>query len=122
MTWVYDQSTGDLTHEGDFSGTGYSGAGRTLAEGRNNPDMEAVRSCGPIPCGKWSIGPVHDSATTGPMTMDLNPVGHDAHGRTVFRIHGDNKASNASHGCIVLARGIREEIATSADKTLVVVR
>jgi Tlde1 domain len=121
MTWRYDQSTGDLEHNGEFAGTGYSGAGRTLAEGRNNPAMEAVRQKGPIPAGEWRIGPAHAGAHTGPVSMDLTPVGHDAHGRTAFLIHGDNTAHNASEGCIILARGIRDQIAASGDRQLIVV-
>lgn len=119
--WTYDQSTGDLTHNSKFVGTGYSGAGRTLADGRNNGDMEDVAAHGPIPRGKWHIDNPRTSQNTGPVTMNLDPVGHDAHGRSLFRIHGDNKASNASHGCIILARPIREMIAASGDHELEVV-
>ena len=121
MTWRYDQSTGDLTHDGAFVGTGYSGAGRTLAEGRNNPAMEAEKKKGPIPAGDWTIGAARKSDHTGPVSMDLTPVGHDAHGRTEFMIHGNNTADNASEGCIIMARGIRDEIAASADRDLEVV-
>jgi hypothetical protein len=120
MTWRYDQSTGDLFHDDTFIGTGYSGAGRTLAEGRNNPAMEAVRMKGPIPAGQWLVGPAGTNAQTGPVSMDLTPVGHDAHGRTAFLIHGDNSANNASEGCIIMARGIRDEIAASPDRELMV--
>ena len=35
---------------------GYSGAGHTLAEGRDNPQMVGVVGKGPIPPGKYSIG------------------------------------------------------------------
>ncbi|MDB5432404.1 MAG: hypothetical protein JWP35_3520 [Caulobacter sp.] len=121
MTWKYDQSTGDLFHDGKFVGTGYSGAGRTLAEGRNNGALEGASARGPIPCGKWKIAAPRTSNTTGPVTMNLDPVGHDAHGRTLFRIHGDNREGNASHGCIILARPLRELIAGSGDADLVVV-
>jgi hypothetical protein len=120
MAWEYDQSTGDLTHNGQSMGTGYSGAGRVLTEGRHNPAMEAVAQKGPIPAGEWKIGPARTSAHTGPVSMDLTAVGHNAHGRSAFMIHGDNKAHNASHGCIIIAPGIRNEIAASSDRQLVV--
>jgi hypothetical protein len=118
MTWRYQQSTGDLYRDAAFVGTGYSGAGHTLAEGRNNPAMEAVVGKGPIPKGMWKIGPAHDSPHTGPLTMNLDPVGHDAHGRSLFRIHGDNRDDDASHGCIILARGMRGTIEMSGDTDL----
>lgn len=121
MTWRYDQSSGDLEHNGEFVGTGYSGAGRLLHEGRNNPAMEHLREKGPIPAGKWSIGAARTSAKTGPVCMDLTPVDHNAHGRSAFQIHGNNKADNASTGCIILARGIREQIDASGDRDLEVV-
>jgi hypothetical protein len=121
MTWRYDQSTGDIEHDGKFIGTGYSGKGRTLAEGRNNPAMEHLKAKGPIPAGKWTIGKARKSAKTGPVCMDLTPVGHKAHGRSAFQIHGDNKASNASTGCIILARPLREMIDKSKDRELEVV-
>lgn len=122
MTWLYDQSTGDLSHDGVFVGTCYSGAGRTRLEGRNNPSMEAVAAKGPIPRGKWHIGQVYDAIGLGPICMKLEPVGHDPHGRTAFRIHGNNRADDASHGCIIAARGIREQIAASGDHDLEVVQ
>jgi len=121
MTWKYDQSSGDIEHNGKFAGTGYSGAGRLLHEGRNNPAMEKLKQKGPIPAGKWSIGKARTSPQTGPIVMDLTPVGHDAHGRSAFQIHGDNTAGNASEGCIILARGIRKDIDASGDRDLEVV-
>jgi len=120
--WTYDQSTGDLFHDGKFVGTGYSGAGRTLASGRNNPDMEASVAAGPIPRGRWEIGKPRRSASLGPVVMNLAPVGHTAHGRSLFRIHGNTAANDASRGWIILARPLRERIAGSGDASLDVVR
>jgi hypothetical protein len=119
MTWTYDQSTGDLNHDGVYEGRGYSGVGAGL----NNGAMEAKDDVGPIPRGSWKIGPPHKGEHTGPTTMNLDPVGHDAHGRSLFRIHGDNKLNNrtASQGCIILGPAIRKEIAASGDTELVVV-
>lgn len=117
--WTYAQSNGQLHHNGRLIATGYSGRG----EGRNNPALEHKRAVGPLPRGKWRIvGPPYNSANVGPFALKLEPVGHNAHGRTAFRIHGNNKANDASHGCLVLPRSVREKIWTSEDTHLEVVR
>ncbi len=122
MTWRYEQATGDLFHNGNFMGTGYSGAGRTALEGRNNPHMQSVVARGPVPVGKWHIGPAHHSAKVGPVAMMLEPEkGTETFGRSAIMIHGDNRQNDASHGCIILARQIREMIAASRDTELEVV-
>lgn len=118
MTWSYSQSTGELRFQGRVVARGYAGAGKTKAAGRNNPAMEAVVAKGPIPRGLWRIGPAYRNPNLGPICMNLDPVGHDAHGRTLFRIHGNNSADDASHGCIILGPTIRTMIAQSADKML----
>lgn len=100
--------------ERQWTARGYSGRG----EGRDNPAMEAVRGVGPIPAGCWRIGPPRRSNRTGPHVMDLTPVGHDAHGRSAFQIHGDNAESDASSGCIVLPRFYRELISKSGASRL----
>lgn len=118
MAWRFVSSTGELRDsDGVHVWTGYSGHG----EGRDNPAMEAVPAVGPIPSGLWSIGPPHNSDHTGPFSMALTPVGHDAHGRSAFLIHGDNKTRDASHGCVIVPRPIRERIWNSGDHQLEVV-
>lgn len=114
MGWSWDQSEGALYLDGQWMARGYSGRG----EGRNNPAREAVRGVGPIPAGRWRIGPPRSSVRTGPHVMDLSPVGHDAHGRSAFQIHGDNAAGDASSGCIVLPRTWREMISASGIRML----
>jgi hypothetical protein len=54
--------------------------------------------------------------------MNLSPIGHNAHGRTAFRIHGDSRLrpGTASEGCIVLPLAIRQKIADSNDKEIFV--
>lgn len=121
MPWTYDQSSGDLTHNGTYVGRGYSGAGTDSTTGRNNPQMENVRDHGPIPQGQWRIGPAYRHPRTGPISMNLTPIGHNAHGRTEFMIHGDNAANDASQGCIILGPAIRQQIADSGDNELNVV-
>lgn len=124
MPWIYDQSNGRLyyqTPDADkprLADVGYSGHGR----GRNNPGLEQERSVGPIPRGRYDIGLPRQSEKTGPHVMDLTPNGHTAHGRTAFQIHGNNKTNNASRGCIILTRPMRERISASNDRVLIVQR
>lgn len=121
--WLWSQSTGHLLRPGPTSligvAYGYSGNG----EHKNNPLSEAIRTHGPIPCGLYLIGQPYPHPKLGPLTMNLDPIGHDACGRSAFRIHGDSAAhpGAASDGCIVLARTVREMIATSADRLLLVI-
>lgn len=118
--WTYEQTTGRMSHDGVLVGTGYSGRG----SGKDNPEMEDVVGVGPIPRGQWHIGPAYDHPHLGPVVMNLTPVGHDAHGRSAFRIHGDSIAhpGEASDGCIIQGHDVREKIASSADRVLLVVR
>lgn len=119
--WTYHQRSGRLLRDGALVGLGYSGDGPAPTDGRNNPAMEAVRGKGPIPRGLWRIGLPRDSRRVGPHAMDLTPVGHDAHGRTAFMIHGDDKENDASRGCIILSRALRRRISGSGDRQLEVV-
>lgn len=115
---TYEQTTGAFRRDdGSLIAVGYSGA---RPQGVNNPAMQAVHNVGPIPQGLYSIGPPFQAVVQGPCTMRLTPVGHDALGRTDFLIHGNNADNNASTGCIVLPPEAREQIAASADKTLLV--
>ncbi len=118
VPWVYKQSNGRLSHNGRFVAKGYSGHGA----GRNNPSMERVRNVGPIPRGRYRIGRPYRSARTGRHAMDLKPIGHDAHGRSNFQIHGDNVTGDASTGCIVLRFSIRKRISSSRADTLIVIQ
>ena len=115
--WTYEQATGILSWQGRKIGRGYAGTG----EGRNNPLLEGVRSVGPIPRGRYHIGKSYRHKSLGPVVMNLDPIGHDALGRTHFRIHGDSKDGDASRGCIVLNRTLRERIRASGEKELNVV-
>ena len=123
MPWIYSQTTGALTHNGLPVGTGYSGAPN--GGGRNNPGAEAVHHVGPIPRGRYTIGPPHHAPHSGQYVMDLTPVGHNAHRRTELQIHGEsltNPPGDASEGCIVLPRNVRERIFRSGDHVLEVIR
>jgi hypothetical protein len=119
MTWQYKQTDGTLTCDGVFEGTGYSGAG----DGRNDPLYQDMPDVGPIPQGQYAIGTAYnDVGGLGPCVMHLDPLpGTDTFGRSLFRIHGDNASHDASHGCVVLGPAIRQKIASSTDRTLVVI-
>lgn len=122
MSHVYKQSTGEWRYDdGALLATGYSGHG----EGVNNPALEAVPDVGPIPRGKYIIGIPYRHPKLGKICMNLTPVeGNKAHGRTLFRIHGDNTTpdpTDGSHGCIILPPVPRQKIADSGDILLTVI-
>lgn len=116
----FSQSTGEMTQNGGAMVDGskcYSGTG----DGRNNPDMEDTPDVGPIPQGKYRIGPAFDGEHMGPMVMRLVPLpGTDMLGRSGFFVHGNDKKNDASHGCIVAPPLVRAAIARSQDRILVV--
>lgn len=120
MVWTYHQSTGQLELDGKLVAKGYSGA---EPDGKNQAKMEMVRNVGPIPRGKYKIGKAYHSADKGPQVLPLTPDGHNALGRTDFRIHGDSikHPGKASEGCIIVGRKVRDKIAASDDKVLEVV-
>lgn len=117
------QSTGNLYHDDECIATGYSGFG----EGKLNPAMEQIHDVGPIPRGFWDIGApecVTETGPHGPFVLPLTPKdGTVTHGRSGFLVHGDSiaHAGTASHGCIVVNRHAREEIAASHDQLLKVI-
>ena len=121
MVWQYEQSTGNLSQNGNIVATGYSGYGIGL----NNPDEQYVKNTGPIPQGTYTVGePKFPIDILGPIAMPLTPdTNNEMNGRDDFFIHGDNTEMNntASNGCIILSHNIRQMINDSDDKTLIVV-
>lgn len=129
MPWVYSQTSGQViqSQSGKMppanqcwaagSAPGYSGRGA----GRNNPSMQSSVGVGPIPRGTYRIAKPRKSVKTGPHVMDLAPMGHTALGRSDFQIHGNNTRNDASRGCIILPRAMREKISGSGDTVLIVV-
>lgn len=118
--WVWDQSAGTLSRDGILISRGYSGYKR----GKNNPSLQSAKGIGPIPQGMWTITEKYDSANVGPYALKLEPaIDTQVYGRSAFRIHGDSirNPGNASHGCVILPRTIREKIWKSQDKLLKVV-
>ena len=119
--FYYRIKTGSIYQNETWLGTGYSGKGKTLPEGRNNPDMITRKGMGPIPPGEYEIGIPYSHENLGPCVMNLDPLlGTVTFGRSLFRIHGNNAINDASHGCIILGPAIREKIAKSGDKYLTV--
>lgn len=118
--WTWKISSGTLLNlNGIAVGHGYAGNG----EGLNNPAKTNVHDVGPLPVGKYKIGAPYDDAQVGVFALPLTPdPSNEMFGRSLFRIHGDNKAMNhtASHGCIILPRAVRNDISNSGDDDLVV--
>ena len=124
--WKYCQSEGSLwSPQGTKVGVGFSGHD----VGVNNPSLQSAPNVGPIPQGVWMIasepqGPSH----LGPLALALIPVtGTITFGRSGFFLHGDSTedvldhTKDASHGCLVFARVVREQVLASPVKELVVV-
>ncbi len=119
--WIYGQATGALVAGSArilvAEATGYAGNGPC----RNEPSAQAIKNHGPIPRGLYTLDSVADSLHTGPFTITLTPDKRNVmHGRAAFRIHGDDQEHDASDGCIILPRGVREKIWNSGDRVLLV--
>jgi hypothetical protein len=122
--WIYRQASGELTRTMslDDDHVGYSGHGA----GRNNPGAEQTPFVGPIPRGYWTIGPPRDVTVPGahgPFVLPLLPhADTNTFGRAGFLIHGDSieHPGEASEGCVVFSRDVRDRIAESGDTLLLV--
>jgi hypothetical protein len=127
--WTYVQRSGELWHDGHLIARGYAGYddGDGMAEsgeGKNDPAAQMLRNVGPLPVGRYTIGPPMQHPTAGAFTMRLQPdAGNEMWGRDGFLIHGDRSdiPGAASHGCIVLSRAVRTVIAESLDYELTVI-
>lgn len=115
--WLYEQATGNLGADAH----GYSGYGM----GRNNPAMQSRPGLGPIPRGRWAMVALrYQTEEHGPFVIVLEPLhGTETFGRSGFLIHGDSLKSpgDASHGCLVFSRDVRERLWASADRVIEVV-
>lgn len=121
---IYDAGKGlAWLREGDKVrrvGRGYSGQPPFV----NDTGAERLRARGPIPRGSYRVHRPFDHVRLGPLVMFLEPLNSEQmFGRSGFFIHGDNSFGNnsASHGCIILPRAARDEIAKAAPITLTVV-
>lgn len=123
--YQFSQSLGRLTDQDEnYVGSGWSGNG----EGLDNPDKQDVHNVGPIPRGRYHIGPAHTHPHLGPVVLELTPSPSNImFGRSAFRIHGAAPGDTfispgkSSEGCIILPRPVRERIAASIDKDLEVI-
>jgi hypothetical protein len=120
VSWTWKITSGTLLNQNNIPvGHGYAGHG----EGLNNSNFCNVPDVGPLPTGKYTIGPHQDNPHVGLFAMRLTPdPANQMFGRAGFFIHGDNPEMNhtASDGCIILAHPIRQDIANSADDDLIV--
>lgn len=118
--WTYRQSSGELLQDGRFISQGYSGNGH----GKNNPAAETEHNVGPIPAGAWTVTDLTTGMTPhGPYVLHLSPCnGTQTHGRSGFLMHGDNRKNpgEASQGCIIMQRAVRERVWTSGDRSITV--
>jgi len=117
MTWRYEQSSGSFYHNDTLITVGYSG----LGEHKNKPEDQYLKGLGPLPVGKYHIGPLYDSPNVGPNALPLEALpGTDTKGRGDFKIHGDSirTPGSASHGCVILPVRYRLDIGHSEDRTL----
>jgi hypothetical protein len=121
--FTFDVRAGKLTENGApvLGGNSvYSGHG----EGLNNPDMEQVQGVGPLPRGKYRVGPAYDDPHLGVCVMHLDPLpGTNEFGRSLFRMHGDNSHMDhtASDGCIIAPHDVRVHVSGALDRVLEVV-
>jgi len=124
MTWTYEQRTGKLSHNGEVVATGYAGGNEGKnPEGKNNPTMQNVPKIGPLPVGKYKFGTPVPQSHLGPFAIPLIPMGgNEMFGRSDFYLHGDTTPSgNASEGCIIMPRSVRNAAAASPDNDLEVI-
>jgi hypothetical protein len=125
---LYVQNTGRLYNDhGALLGVGYAGGDQgKCPESVNNPLMQNVPFCGPLPCGFYKIGEPFKHMICGEYFLPLYPnPANDMLGRGGFGIHGDRIAEagkkKASDGCIVMSRDVREAIWDGGDHELQVV-
>jgi len=88
----------------------YSGTGA----GRNNPAMQGIRNTGPIPQGTYNATGVANTLNglNSPNVIRLEPAaGTDTLGRDTFRMHGNNRANDASQGCPIVPPATRSVLA-----------
>jgi hypothetical protein len=126
MTWTFEQSTGQmLDPAGAVVATGYAGGncGKN-PEGKNNPQMQFMRCVGPLPQGVYTMGTPVAQSHLGPFAIPLTPAPDNVmQGRGSFFIHGDTTPSgNASEGCIIMPRAIRQAMWDSGDHVVTVVK
>lgn len=117
--WSYNSSTGELSHNDNPVGDGYSGHPPHV----NDVSAESIPNTGPLPRGLWTFGTAIDSPKLGPMAIPVIPKpGTDTFGRSSFFMHGDEidhvGEELASDGCMIFGHSVRLFINLSSDKDL----
>ena len=118
--WIYRQQTGELYHNALKVASGYSGYGVA----KNDPTAQDKPGLGPIPQGAYLIGAEATDDKHGPVALHLIPLnGTETFGRFGFMVHGDGieHPGSVSHGCIIINRPVRENMADGHDKLLLVI-
>ena len=124
--WKYEQSTGKMYDpQGSVVATGYSGGnlGKN-PEGRNNPALQDKACIGPLPEGLYTFGEPVLQSHLGPFAIPLMPdPSNNMFGRNSFYCHGDSIANpgDASEGCVIIPRAVRNAMWESSDHRLQVV-
>jgi len=122
---VYESGSGWLYNPPNPAVKGYAGGDCGKApQGKNNPDMESLHNVGPLPRGLYTLGTPIEGSHLGPFAIPLIPdPANEMYGRSGFFCHGDSIESpgNASNGCIIMPRAVREQMWASIDHTLRVV-
>jgi hypothetical protein len=105
--------------------TGYAGGNEGKnPEGKNNPEMQNIPLVGPLPVGLYTLGEPVPQSHLGPFAIPLIPdPANDMHGRGSFYMHGDrtDAPGDASEGCIIMSRAIRDKVWASDDHEVQVV-
>jgi hypothetical protein len=133
--YTFQISTRQLQKDGRPLAVAYSGCGT----GKDSPACCSAQmgslgrgNYGPLPTGRYTIGPAENNLKLGPVAMPLIPdPANQMHGRSGFFLHADSVANpgSASEGCIVPVHGvngeagrvIREQIAAGSDRDLEVI-
>ena len=123
MPWKFEQSTGKMFDpSGKLTATGYAGGncGKN-PEGKNKPEMQGVKSVGPLPQGTYTMRTPVDHTHLGPFAIPLVPdASNNMLGRGDFYVHGDTTPSgNASKGCVIMPRFVRNAMWASGETLLV---
>ena len=126
LVCVYRQRGGDFTCIDESSGktivagTCYSGTG----DGRDNPAMNDVPDVGPTPRGWWDINSPQNTRLGKPsfrLTPDpANSVFQSRRTPSSFLIHANNDRNDASEGCTICEKKVRDVIAKYPGSRMIV--
>ena len=126
MPATFEITTGKLFNpSGALVGVGYSGGDcGKFPEGKNNPAFCNVHDKGPLPEGLYTMGEPVEHSQLGPFAIPLAPdPSNTMFGRSGFFMHGDTieNPGNASDGCIIQERAVRNNAKSWSDQQIQVV-